>query len=238
MRSVPAVSLLGGTGQPLLAFPSMGPNACISFPKSGRTWLRVMLDELGFALEYDHAGSAHKHARHFADLDTAAAEAYGRIVLLTRDPRDTVVSGYHQAAVRRSYFAGPMSDFVRDPRHGIEKALHFAELWTKRAAGDPRFHVVAYERLLTNTAAELTRIVAFLGGPVDPPSIQSVAAANTFAMMKAREQDGSLALRYGGRFGGDKVRRGIVGSHRDELSPADVAYCNAALQARSEIVLP
>ena len=40
----------------------------ISFPKSGRTWLRVMLDRLGVSMHYTHAGSQHSLGVHHQKL--------------------------------------------------------------------------------------------------------------------------------------------------------------------------
>ena len=48
----------------------------VSFPKSGRTWVRVMLDSVNCKLRYTHDGS---------DLP---------LLFLHRDPRDTAVSGF------------------------------------------------------------------------------------------------------------------------------------------------
>src|ERR1043166_6336340 len=104
------------------------PFCVVSHPKSGRTWLRVMLDELGIVADYTHAGPAKKGHQHYKDLSTDLPRPYKRILILTRDPRDAAVSGYHQS-IRRAHeshrISGTMSEFLRDPRIGIQKAAHF-----------------------------------------------------------------------------------------------------------------
>src|SRR5262245_13897505 len=64
----------------------------LSFPKSGRSWLRLMLDRLAIPMEYTHADGAHSDAVDLADLQVDESVLVGAPVLLTRDPRDTVVS--------------------------------------------------------------------------------------------------------------------------------------------------
>lgn len=212
---------------------------CISFPKSGRTWLRVMLDALDIPLEYDHAGSAYAHALHWQELDTSLADQYERIILLIRDPRDTVVSGYYQATRRiRVKYQGSLSEFIRDPRYGIEKIARFHFLWIVKARTCDRMLIVRYEDLQTDCTAQLERIVHFLGRDVRRARLQDVAKENRFDKMQARERAGAYADRFGDRFGADdetdpdayKVRKGRVGGYLDELSPADVTYCNDVLE--------
>src|SRR3954468_24189642 len=67
----------------------------VSFPNSGRTWLRVMLDQLWIASEFKHNGSGHSRRLAFDALSPAGPRfTKRRVILLLRDPRDTVVSGY------------------------------------------------------------------------------------------------------------------------------------------------
>src|SRR5688572_6892842 len=40
----------------------------VSFPKAGRTWLRVMLDELGLPFDYRHDGSTHSGANKISQI--------------------------------------------------------------------------------------------------------------------------------------------------------------------------
>lgn len=211
----------------------------VSFPKSGRTWLRVMLDQCGCDLVWSHAGSDHAFAKPPAKLNTFRALTYRRLLFLHRDPRDTVVSGYHQARQRRGGYRGTLSEFIRDPRHGLEKVLHFNAMWLKLASRRRGTMVTTYEALKADTEAELARITAFFGCDVPRERIGEVVATSSFDRMQALERTGGYAERYGkvltpadpSRTESFKVRRGKVGGYRDELSAEDVAWCDARMAA-------
>lgn len=206
----------------------------VSFPKSGRTWFRVMLDDLGVRLVYTHAGSGHGAKVHFDSLsDPSELIGKGKIIFLHRDPRDTVVSGYFHSAKRIRKFSGTISEFIRDPRHGIEKIVSFNNTWLTACTERKDALVVSYEDTRRDTAAELKRILAFLGRRISEKRIEHAVAVASFETMKQREAGGEYARRYGGRLKprdpsdpeSFKVRRGVVGGYQDTLSPDDVEYC-------------
>src|SRR6478736_3253650 len=97
----------------------------VSFPKSGRTWLRVMLDDLGINNTYSHDGAGYEDNSSIHDLNPDKTKyAVGPVLLIVHDPRDIVVSGYFHLVHRlRLKEAHSMSHFVRDERHGIKKVV-------------------------------------------------------------------------------------------------------------------
>lgn len=210
----------------------------VSFPKSGRTWLRVMLDELKLDAKYTHDGSSHAHSGHVETLEPASEAFAGKtVVFLFRDPRDTVVSGYFQTTKRLGGYDGTISDFVRDPHHGIEKIIRFNMEWLARGAELGRFHAVTYEDLKADTVGALAVIIGFVGAERQAEEITAVVDEAAFEKMQARERSGELAERYGRILApGDssdpqsfKVREGIVGGFRKHLNEDDVAFCNDVL---------
>lgn len=212
----------------------------ISHPKSGRTWLRVMLDELGIRCDYTHAGPEKKGDLHFNDLSTKLKHDYKRVLILTRDPRDVAVSNFHQKTKRSEeshQFHGEMAEFIRDPHLGLEKAAHFNLLWAAYAQDNERGMIVSYEAMQADTIGSMIRIARFFGADPSSGKVAEVVARNEFSRMQERERSGEFARKYGRplmpRDTNDpstfKVRRGQVGSYRDELSPEDVAYCDAKL---------
>jgi hypothetical protein len=216
------------------------PYCVVSHPKSGRTWLRVMLDDLGIAAEYTHAGPKVKGWMHYEDLTTELPHAYDRILVLTRDPRDSTVSGFHQMTKRSRdshKFHGTMSAFVRDPRLGILKAAHFNLLWGKYAAEHDNTMVVSYEEMKKDTVGVLLTVARFFGLDPNRAEVEEIVARNEFSRMQQRERSGELGKAYGAILAPSdpsdtttyKVRRGTVGSHADELTPEDIAYCESAL---------
>ncbi len=215
-------------------FQPLGGLVVVSFPKSGRTWLRVMLDRLGVRLTYTHDQSGHQKRLRRRDLCTDKS-AFGRhkVILLIRDPRDVAVSGYLMATRRRKLFRGSLSEFLRDERHGLEKILHFNRGWYRnreRAAG---FLLVRYERMHEDPRAVLERILAFADQPVDAGGIEEAIDFCRFDNMQRLEREGHFEAEYGvllSARGDDpealKTRRGRVRGFVDYLSAMDLDYCD------------
>jgi len=205
-------------------------DAIVSFPKSGRTWLRVMLDELGVEVEYSHARSGHRGANHMSELNTNEEKNFSRVLFLHRDPRDTVVSGYYQKEKRLSGYEGTISEFIRSPNHGVEKIIHFNNLWIDLAKTRKDMMVVSYEQLHENTHGKLKQIANFFGHNLSDAEIDKAVGAGQFDTMKDREKSGFYEKQYGKALAvhdlqdenSFKVRKGQVGGYREELSAEDI----------------
>jgi len=210
----------------------------ISFPKSGRTWLGIMLDDLGVWARYSHDGSDHKLRLPLSELRADKAQYAGATVLLmVRDPRDTVVSGYFQVTRRLGIPVPSMSDLIRSDWYGIRKICHFHLQWFDAAPGMKRFAILRYEQLHVTPGPALAAVAAFAGIPVNCDMANRVAENRTFERMRAAEASGELGAKYGTvvrpRNVDDpdsfKMRRGKVGGYNDYFSEADSAYCDAVL---------
>jgi hypothetical protein len=222
--------------------PKIAPlGVVVSFPKSGRTWLRVMLDELGLPFLFTHDGS--DRVCGFSEMRICRRPLFYKypVVFLSRDPRDTVVSGYFEMS-RRSYkteilYSRAISDFARDPRYGIEKVILFNKAWLKKGGGLRRFLPITYEQMTDKPEAVLRTVVNFVGAEVSDDAIARVVSENTFERMHRREANGEYG-RYGTKLtprdqadpDSYKLRRGKSGGYVDYLSPDDLAYCNAMLE--------
>jgi hypothetical protein len=210
----------------------------VSFPKSGRTWLRVMLDALAVDAEYTHFGAGVNLGLPAAQLAPEAWWCARRpTLLLVREPRDTLVSSYHQATRRRRCYAGTLPSFVRDPRYGIEKVVRWNLAWARFALGSDTLALVSYEALREGGPALLGAVARHLGAPRSEEALRAAFAAASFDAMRAREAAGAGSARYGKaltpRDAADpdsfKVRKGVVGGWRDELDAADAEYCAEVL---------
>jgi hypothetical protein len=155
--------------------------------------------------------------------------ADARIVYLDRDPRDVMVSLYHQVTGRfRDFFGyeGDISTFIRDDYFGAHVLARFRQLWADVLARRPYLRV-SYENLHEDTAASLAMVLSHLGLDADPSQIAEAVELGRIDQMRRVELSGSFAepwLRP--RNGHPKVRRGEVGTYRDELSAADITYLN------------
>lgn len=193
-----------------------------------------MLDELEVPVAQTHAGAKRSVLPDRRDFSNK------RVVLLIRDPRDTVVSAFHQETKRVDQkYPGTISDFIRDPRMGMERIVEFNLGWLSDHALPKQFHLIEYESLRSHTVEELSRFLDFLGHRVvDDIEIRRAVELASFDRLQKLEREGALHARYGEslkpRDASDpnslKVRRGKVGGFRDELSESDVAYCAAVME--------
>lgn len=233
----------------------------VSYPKSGRTWLRILLgkylaDRVGASepefgnieelslraglptVSFTHDGSDLRKKLPTSDLDPdKSAYRDCRVLLLTRGVADTMVSAYFQATRRKHLFDGSLSEFLESDRFGVVKLVTFLEQWY-RAADSPRaFLRASYEALHVGAVATLTDVLCFLG--VDAPAPEDVAAAveyGRFENMRRMEERDAVSSRWLRPGDPDdpesfKTRRGKVGGFRDYLEPEDIAYIRAATLA-------
>lgn len=209
--------------------------AVISHPKSGRTWLRVMLEQAGLGgVRFSHAGST-EEACIAASAFSAGVRFWSRkrILLLIRDPRDTVVSFYFQATRRSRVYSGEFAGFLRDPRFGIERIMQFNLLWLRERRRFADFIVLAYEDLHAEPSVALRKASAFLcGRQLLEPEMRRAVRLSAFDEMRLLELSGAGAAHWGVRLTpGDpadpesfKTRRGVVGGWRDYFTAQDEAY--------------
>jgi hypothetical protein len=231
----------------------------VSYPKCGRTWLRMMigeairthfdlpehdlldLPELTRAAGLPAAGLTHDNA------DPWGAVRWDRmsrdksvfrgkdVILLTRDPRDVVVSFYFHSVKRARSFNGSMSEFIRHPKRGIRKVLAFNNIWAENLHVPARVLCVTYEDLHAAPRSVLREALGFLGA-ADVPShlVAEAVNASRIDRMRAMERQALVSgtvLRPGASddFESFKVRRGKVGGYADYLGPSDLAYVEAVI---------
>jgi len=228
----------------------------VSFPKSGRTWLRVMigkalcdryrldekliLDELAVTEAagvlptlYTHDGSSNTEGHHWKEL-AADKSPYKekKVIFLLRDPRDVAVSCFFQATKRKGLFEGTISDFVRDDHHGIRKIVTFYNQWHAARATPKEMLVLTYEGMKEDPAGNLRRALEFIGAEgISDEVIGSAVEFAGFDNMRKMESEGkfeSKKLRPKDAEDPEsfKVRRGKVGGYVDYLNEADQKFCN------------
>ena len=229
----------------------------VSYPKSGRTWLRVLIGRYlssryrlperrilqtewlthhaGLPVAaFSHDGSAMKDRRHCRDMDYRRSDyADRKVLLLTRNFKDTLVSSYFHQTQRDKNFTGELSEYVRSEYYGLPKLLAFYRAWERDHGMPVEFRVVRYEDLHRDPVATLVDVLRFLGEK--NPSMRVVEESvryGSFDNLRVAEEenrfnDGILSTREGKHPDSYKVRRGKVGGWVDDLSPDDAAYVDA-----------
>ena len=214
-----------------------GRSAIVAFPKAGASWLALSLRALGVDITSHHAGNGHGLKQGFQPLQDSRVERAERLVALFRDPRDTVVSGYWQCHVRVRQFGGSLHEFLLHPWHGIEKQVAFDFALMDLCQRIPS-RSVTYQSLHTDGVAVLKGLAGFLGRPTSAERARAILAVCEISKLRARELAGEFAGRdrehqpirpKPGEPNSLRFRRGIVGSHRDEMSPEDIALCDEIL---------
>lgn len=187
-----------------------------------------------------HDGSSNAEHLSYRELaDSKAKYRHKGVILLVRDPRDTVVSCYFQATrrlSRASRFDGSLSDFIRDERYGIEKILTFYNTWYANLDVPRDCLVVHYEEIHADPRKVLLETLAFVGAQdVDDQIVQDAVEYSAFEKMKELEKAHrwtSDVMRPGTDVDEEsfKVRRGVVGGYRDYLTDEDMQYVGRAFE--------
>ena len=207
----------------------------LSHPKSGRTWLRFMLDHAGVHLPYTHCqeGSG-------APMRSALLK-HRRILLLHRDPRDTLVSLWFEKRTRGQGYAGTLTDLLLDPDCGLDAVMCFNLGWGEQLAETGCGLITSYELLRRDTFAEFRHILEVVRpSRAGEARVRAAVHAGRFAAMRAVERSGLGARLYGAALTpGDpsdpqsfKTRAGLVGGWTAHLTPADAAFAERLLTDR------
>jgi hypothetical protein len=228
----------------------------VGFPKSGTSWLQVMITNLwddwktcggekrkvpslhgrnafegkyygyadALALESPRLIKTHLHL----ELMPSRWPDHGKVVHITRNPKDVCVSLYHElrhmrrtdpsAEVQAEGFRSHVVDFLAgevpwgpftDNVLGWHKMDH------------PNLLKITYEDARRNTAAVLERIVDFVGHPVPEGRLAEVIATTEFDAMKKsdlRNQINHPDMREDTAT--PFMRKGVVGDWKDWLTVA------------------
>jgi hypothetical protein len=233
----------------------------ISFAKSGRTWLRVMIGKAiaehyhldGDLLDLDliakrepsipvlvetHDGGTVR-ARASDVRHSKARYRDKKVLFMVRDPRDTVVSAYFQASKRKRVFEAELSEYLRSPVGSIDTILEFCNTWARERTVPKAFLLIRYEDLHCDPACELRTVLDFLGlENIQEGSIERAVEFASFENMRRLEMSGGmgrgrLVLRPADASDVEsyKTRRGKAGGYRDYLSEEDIEYLDRRISS-------
>ncbi len=248
----------------------------VSYGKSGRTWLRVMLSRF-YQAKHDLPGKAllsagnlkrrnpaipsvffthDNYLRDYTGNVGCKADFYDKkVVLLVRDPRDVAVSQFFQWKYRMRARKKLLNqypphgedvsiyDFVMNPHAGLPKIIDFMNLWAREMPRLEQLLVVRYEDMRADAAAELRRIVEFIGTPGSEEEIQEAVRFASVENMKKLEQQKTFWLSGSRMVPKDrknpnsyKVRRAKVGGYRDYFEDEQIAAIEALVNDTLEPV--
>jgi hypothetical protein len=208
----------------------------VSYPKSGRSWIRYALTLLSVAddIHFHHAGFEFNDGAkppHNFDyrnmLKTYSSK--DRIVYLARDPRDLMVSLFFQIKGRfKDFFkySGDISAFIRDDYFGAHNLKKFRDLWDCFCS-DRGYLKITYEECHLDMNKVLIRITDYYGLCCTEQEVRKAVESSTFDKMREVETSETFSepwLRP--RNDTLKVRRGVVEGYRDYLDEKDIMFLN------------
>ena len=209
----------------------------VGYPKSGNTWMQYLIASAVYGIDVTAAPDAliqdlvpDVHFKRFFKRYFPVTffkshflprPDYRKVVYLVRDGRDAMVSYLHFVEGQ----TGGKIDFLAlvQAKEGLfpSKWHEHVEQWSANPH-KAQMITVRYEDLKRDTVGELQRICEFAGLPRDRAVLEKAAEQSSFSSMKKREQTfpwENPDIPKSKQF----VRRGEVGSHKDEMPPEVIA---------------
>jgi hypothetical protein len=235
----------------------------VSYPKSGRTFVRAMLARLyqrRFGIDerkllefpmllrasgavprvlFTHAGDAMRTPKQIHVDPTGHAHA--RLVLIARHPGDIAVSRYHHLKhrsrdkARQRLADQPLETFVWAEEGGIPSIVTFLNQF----AALPGVTIIRYEDFLAKPAKSLSRLAEAIGLTADENDIADAVEFGSLPSLRQREREGyftSSRLRQArkGDAQSGKVRSGKSGGYRAQLGAEEAARIDAYIAEHLE----
>jgi hypothetical protein len=229
----------------------------LSLTNCGRTWLRVILGR-AIQLHYSQAYAASLADVNLHDLFSFSERlpilpaikpmhekyrqfGYGyekqKVILLVRDPRDALVSRYHQHRAELAQKLG-YDDLDRYVCQSDELAayIQFYNDWQTHRDSAKALLTLRYEDMKADTLASVQQVCEFLQLPLTAAEMSAAIDYASFQNMRKMEVEGSAEVRTKVMSARDiekaesfKVRKGAIGGYRNELKPDSVSLIDRAI---------
>lgn len=191
-----------------------------SIAKSGRTWLRVLLNkyfcavhDLPFSLKdlstagrtipsiiytheiWDHYSKASLSQRLFGKyIVPDKILKTKRIIVLYRDPRDVIVSLFFQKTKRSNHkIVIDLEKFIGNEQYGLSRVISVLNNWRQRFSSHPNCLWISYEDLTKDTSGVLLNTIKFLNLIPDDCCVKEAIEFSSFNNMKKLEKNGGFS---------------------------------------------
>jgi hypothetical protein len=192
----------------------------VSFPKSGRTWVRVMMS----CVYHSHFGVPGEELFEFDNLHALdpriprilishdgepwhtpqglqtdkSAYAGKKVILLARNPIDVAVSRHFHIRNRAAWIPSPeykelpIGEFVWAPLGGLPTIVAYLNIWDRARATIRDLLMVRYEDFRAHPEATLARVTEFLGLAATAEEIAEAVSYAAFENLRKKEEQGTI----------------------------------------------
>ena len=188
----------------------------ISFPKSGRTWLRMIIGKvfanyLGINKKlYPDAilnlpmfselsplipkvGYGHESSGTLKPSGIDKQKLYAKnlkIIFMVRDPRDVLVSQYFSESQRtKNAYKQSISEFIFENKGSFDTIIEFYNSWADKKDYPKDFLLIKYEDMHTDTIKEVGKIIDFIGLQADEDILKDAVEFASFSNMRKIEAE-------------------------------------------------
>ena len=229
----------------------------LSFPKCGRTWLRLMIGK-AIATRFDVQSKNILNLRQFHKINpnipsivvthdeglasdpwelsrSKSKYKHNKVIFLIRDPRDVIVSLFFHYTRRDKRFEGDISAFVHDTRN-LATIISYYNLWANNRHRPKDFLLVRYEDLHHDPRQILSNVLEFCGiWPLDEEIIDNAIQWCSFDNMKKMEaedyfQSPMLNVENVNDNEAYKTRKGVIGGYKEYLNDNDIRFVEGTIK--------
>ncbi|MEM7226393.1 MAG: sulfotransferase domain-containing protein [Pseudomonadota bacterium] len=169
---------------------------------------------LGLHQEAHYVSKNHYGRQEIRDL--LLADSQVRVIDMTRDLRDVIVSAYYDAC-RRNGFEGSFETYYWRLGRGLADQLsRYHALW---GDGHPQVFVTSFETLKTDFRPEVARLAAFLDLPPNPEKIAEIEQETHIDRLRKKYSGEAEYATEENPF----FRKGEIGDWRNHFGPKLIA---------------
>lgn len=176
----------------------------VSYPKSGRTWVRFLIanylsnNQCDFlnsylivpGIDYNPEQCVNVSRPRFIQSHWAFTQEFRKVIFVVRDGRDVAVSYYfHLIKFKVISKDTSFDDYLKMFNQGSFDQFtpwgNYVETWLNNAPEE--FLLIKYEDLQKDVAKELTRMLEFAGLSVNEDAVIEAVKASSFEKMKSSQ---------------------------------------------------
>jgi hypothetical protein len=234
------------------------PIYIVSFPKSGRTWLKAQvgryLQQKTNLLEinimytpklsiaaglhptfFSHDGSPIYGSHYTKMKKMRKSYKNSKVIFLVREPRDVLVSYYFHVTKRYKRFNGTLGEFIRSDLFPLQRLLTFYNIWKDNENTPLDFLLIKYEEMHSDPEMVLNKVLTFMDEKnIDYDLMHEAIMYTQFDNLQQMEK--TTAIFDNASLKIDKldteslhIRRGKIGGYADYFTKEDLAFIDEVM---------